>query len=226
MMPTSIGFTFTVAGVQALRIAATLGALLPPRPPGPGAGQQARRAPPRLAARAHGGVSPRSRSPLARSAPGRRRRKCPAVVVRGLVRRRDDEWSVTLYLTNGQSEPKAHAARKAATQPGSFSPNWKSAPSMTRRSSASICACAAAGRWSRKTWRWTWPIATRPSLPWATASPSTPTWRRAHRAAPCGSSRASCRPRSGAHDAAHPGRPARAGQRGAGHAGAGHAGRR
>jgi hypothetical protein len=33
----------------------------------------------------------------------------PNVIVRGLMRRRDGEWSVTLYLTNAQTEPRARS---------------------------------------------------------------------------------------------------------------------
>lgn len=110
MMPTSIGFTFTVDGAaQSIRIAATWGRYFRRDHPDPEQvnkrGERRRvwqRAP-------MAGVSPPI--PLAAGAlePWSPAPEAPAVVVRGLVRRRDDEWSVTLYLTNGQNEPKTRS---------------------------------------------------------------------------------------------------------------------
>jgi len=117
MMPTSIGMTFTVDGAaQALRISARWGRYFRRAHPNPEQvnkrGDQVRvwqRAP-------AGGVSapiPLKVGPLAPWAPDA---AAPDVVVRGLVRRRDDEWSVTLYLSNLQREPKArsHEGRDSA----------------------------------------------------------------------------------------------------------------
>jgi len=110
MMPTSIGLTFTVGGeVHALRIAARWGRYFRRDHPDPEQvnkrGERRRvwqRAP-------MAGVS--SPIPLAVGpvGPWSPVAEFPGVVVRGMVRRRSDEWSVTLYLTNGQSEPKARS---------------------------------------------------------------------------------------------------------------------
>jgi hypothetical protein len=53
----------------------------------------------------------------------------PQVQAQGLVRKRN-HWSVTLFLVNGQEEPK-----KLRDTAGSSSPNWSSSPPITGRSS-------------------------------------------------------------------------------------------
>ena len=110
MMPTSIGLTFTVDGAAgAICIAAAWGHYFRRDHPDPtqvnkhGERRRVWQRAPMMGVSApialvEGALEPWS--PVA---------DAPAVVVRGLVRRRDDEWSVTLYLTNAQTEPRTRS---------------------------------------------------------------------------------------------------------------------
>lgn len=52
---------------------------------------------------------------------------CPEVVVQGIIRKRSDHWSVTLFLVNDRQSLEC-----CVTPPGCFSRNWLCRPSMTR----------------------------------------------------------------------------------------------
>ena len=111
MAATSIGLTFTVDGqATALLVTAAWGRYVRcdhPNPEQLTSKGQRRRVWQRTQVR---GVSPPIPLAVGMIPPWSPAPDWPEVVVRGLVRRRDDEWSVTLYLTNGQHKPKGPTA--------------------------------------------------------------------------------------------------------------------
>lgn len=110
MLPSSIGLTFTVDGqAQAIQVTARWGRYVRQEHPDPA--QVTKRGIRRLVWRRIPitGTStpfPLKQGPLGPWSPNPEQ---PAVTVRGVMRQRDNEWSVTLYLTNGQPEPKARS---------------------------------------------------------------------------------------------------------------------
>jgi len=110
MMPTSIGLTFTVDGeTRAIQIGARWGRYFRREHPDPeqvNKRGERRRIWQRAPMEGLSEPIPLREGVLGPWAP------VPdmAVLVRGMVRRRDGEWSVTLYLTNAQSEPKARSS--------------------------------------------------------------------------------------------------------------------
>jgi hypothetical protein len=110
MMPTSIGMTFTVAGeATALRITARWGRYFRREHPNPeqvNKRGERRRVWQRAPMRGVSAPVPLQVGPFGPWAPAP---DAPNVIARGLMRRRDGEWSVTLYLTNAQTEPRARS---------------------------------------------------------------------------------------------------------------------
>ncbi len=68
--------------------------------------------------------------------------ECPQVYVDGLIRRREDCWSVTLFLVNGQKEPKRRRDEAWLFQPELVAEGVDGQPIFTRRAGASRSAYA------------------------------------------------------------------------------------
>ena len=120
-----------------------------------------------------GGVNRDSAQCRPDSAPRSVDAECPEVYVQGLVRKRDTHWVVTLFLINGQEEPKIREGRNLSVPAGNRCRERRMVRPSSRNGPKGVTSATI---WNGPRWKCSTGI--RSSLPWGMASAFMPRFPR------------------------------------------------